>query len=139
MVRAVARVSRGINLGQGAACFDRERTLRTGLVGFHSLISHRLASLVFSTETRCGAEIRSLEIEILVGCFCKFAKALCPPSSMPRMGQTGTTNRPFPDRTLDLFTIFSRVRSPALHEHFTTNGPFGRLERDWLRFAKSSR
>ena len=56
MVRAVARVSRGINLGQGATCIGREGTSRTGLVVFHSQISHRLASLVFSTETRWGAK-----------------------------------------------------------------------------------
>ena len=36
MVRAVARVSRGISLGQGATCIGRECTLRTGLAGFHT-------------------------------------------------------------------------------------------------------
>ena len=45
-------MSRGISLGKEATRICREGTLRTGLVGFHSQISHRLAGVasVFSDE-----------------------------------------------------------------------------------------
>ena len=56
MVKAVARLSRGISLGQGATCIGREGTSRTGFVGFHGQNSRGWLPLVFSTETRWGAK-----------------------------------------------------------------------------------